>query len=117
MIQQYSPLAAFLISLFINYTYPQSTGKGWNYNNNNQTTPAKWTFGIWSLIYLLIFYIVILQAIGKTQFNNKEVLLFILLCLLNASWIIGWFNDQTLICLFILIGMALSSFQLWSNSS
>ena len=43
MIQQYSPLAAFLISLFINYTYPQSTGKGWNYNNNNQTTPAKWT--------------------------------------------------------------------------
>ena len=117
MIERYGPLASYAISLFINYWYPQSTGKGWDSNSESQTTPAKWTFGIWSLIYLLIAYIVVLQAAGQTQLNQTEVLLFIILCVLNTSWIMGWFNDQTLICIFILIGMAVTSFKLWVNTS
>jgi benzodiazapine receptor len=56
-------------------------------------TPQGFTFAIWSVIYILLGAFVVYQALpghrGK-PFHVRISFLFILSCLLNASWIFLW---------------------------
>lgn len=54
-------------------------------------TPAGFTFGIWSLIYLWLLIFVIGQWFYADQkFYKKLSRLFVLSCLANLSWIVAW---------------------------
>lgn len=54
-------------------------------------TPAGFTFGIWSLIYLWLLVFVVAQWFysGKSYYN-KLVQYFLASCLANMAWIIAW---------------------------
>lgn len=64
----------------------------------NYFVPAGFTFGIWGIIYLLLMGFVICSLLAAlpsfpAQARNaiaKASPLFLLTCLLNASWIVAW---------------------------
>lgn len=64
----------------------------------NYFVPAGFTFGIWGIIYLLLIGFVICSLLAAlpsfpTQARTaiaKASPLFLLTCLLNASWIVAW---------------------------
>ena len=64
----------------------------------NYFVPAGFTFGIWSIIYIMLigFVVCSIAAIGsKIDSNSKEVIqkaspLFQITCLLNGTWILLW---------------------------
>lgn len=53
-------------------------------------TPAGFTFSIWSIIYLSLFYWLLTFTLKKQELTNSLFLLFLLTCLFNISWIILW---------------------------
>lgn len=54
-------------------------------------TPAGFTFGIWSVIYLLLLIYVIAQWRMSTKpFFNELGKWFLMSCLANGSWIVAW---------------------------
>lgn len=53
-------------------------------------TPAGITFSIWSILYLLQIGFVIFSWTTKDQRISKLLPPFILVCILNASWILLW---------------------------
>lgn len=106
----YLPFIFLLISLVINYKYPVIKKKDFSYNSNLIFTPAKYTFSIWGIIYFLLVIITILQILNFNLMNKNQIIYFIILCILNSSWIVFWFNDFTIICFFILIGMTYSNY-------
>ena len=64
----------------------------------NYFVPAGFTFGIWSIIYIMLigFVVCSIAAIGsKMDPNSKGVIqkaspLFQITCLLNGTWILLW---------------------------
>ena len=78
----------------------------------NLFVPAGFTFGIWSVIYLLLLLWVVCSGmiLWKGEYKNliyQHVLsvapLFLLTCILNASWIIAWHYLQTAVSLVLMI--------------
>ncbi len=76
----------------------------------NLFVPAGFTFSIWGIIYLLLALYVIVS--GKILWQVKNVTieqyqiiaqLFLLTCILNASWIFLWHYLQVLFSLFIML--------------
>lgn len=60
-------------------------------------TPAGYVFSIWSIIYLLLGIFVayhVLPGMGRWEVVDKIWHLFVLNCLLNASWILLWNYEQ-----------------------
>lgn len=77
----------------------------------NLFVPAGFTFGIWSIIYLLMTGFAITSFrhlwLGKTDAAGRlsKVIspLFLLTCLLNAGWIIAWHYLQTGLSVIIML--------------
>ena len=53
-------------------------------------TPAGFTFSIWSIIYLSLFYWLLTFTLKKQELTNSLFLLFLLTCLFNISWTVLW---------------------------
>lgn len=71
-------------------------------------TPAGFTFSIWGVIYLGLFFFIIVQALPR--FRHSEVLaridrLFQVNCLLNAGWILAWHYNLLLLSMAIMLGI------------
>ncbi len=74
-------------------------------------TPARYTFLIWTIIYVLLFFYIIYQldfVAGKGKLTPKGTdyirYLFILSCLCNAGWIVAWhYNYIALSMMLILV--------------
>ena len=56
----------------------------------NLFTPSNQTFGIWSLIYLLLAVFLVLQFFKRFDSRVTRNYLFIASCLFNVSWIMAW---------------------------
>lgn len=77
----------------------------------NYFVPAGFTFGIWGIIYLLLMGFVIcslLAALPSFPTQARKVIakaspLFLLTCLLNASWIVAWHYLFLGLSLFIML--------------
>jgi benzodiazapine receptor len=69
-------------------------------------TPAGFTFGIWSLIYLLMTGFIIYAWLNR---NDRETTIllpwFILSCILNVSWILAWHYLMPLLSVVIMLGL------------
>ncbi len=81
-------------------------------------TPAGYVFGIWGLIYLLLFGFVIYQALAKNQ--HKDIIQslgywFALSSLLNIAWIYAWHYELIPLSLGIMIGLLLTLIIIYSN--
>lgn len=77
----------------------------------NLFVPAGFTFGIWSVIYLLLLLWVVYSCMVLWKGDEKEATyqhaqkvapLFLLTCVLNASWIIAWHYLQTAVSLVLM---------------
>ena len=74
-------------------------------------TPASYTFQIWTIIYVLLFFYIIYQlgfVAGKGKLTPKGSdyirYFFILSCLCNAGWIVAWhYNYIALSMMLILV--------------
>ncbi|MDV7402208.1 tryptophan-rich sensory protein, partial [Arthrospira platensis SPKY1] len=66
----------------------------------NLFVPAGWAFSIWGIIYLLLGIWVAGALIYKgKEFSQPLAWLFIAGSLLNASWILAWHHEKTLLSL------------------
>lgn len=78
----------------------------------NLFVPAGFTFGIWSIIYLLLLGYVIVSGLILWQADTKHLLLphvkeiatpFLISCVLNAGWIITWHYLQIVFSLLLML--------------
>lgn len=53
-------------------------------------TPAWFTFGIWSLIYLGILIITVMVVMGKIVLSHRIMIWYIISAVANGLWIIVW---------------------------
>lgn len=72
---------------------------------DNLFTPAPLTFSIWSVIYTLLLFFVLLQFSKKFPADKQRDRLFLLSCILNAAWVVVW--QYEFIALSVLIMIAL----------
>ena len=72
-------------------------------------TPAGFTFGIWSIIYLALFIFSIYQFTLTSQpyFQNLSRW-FVISCLANAGWIVVWHHLQPFLSLLIMVLLLVS---------
>lgn len=75
-------------------------------------TPSGFTFMIWNLIYLGLIVNVVAQFIptsplnkGEANYTNKIGWLFLVSCILNASWLFAWHYKIIWLSLMIMIGL------------
>ena len=81
-------------------------------------TPAGYVFGIWGLIYLLLFGFIIYQALAQNQ--DKAIIQsigywFAINSLLNIAWIFAWHYQLIPLSLGIMIGLLLTLIIIYSN--
>jgi hypothetical protein len=69
---------------------------------DNYFTPAGFTFGIWSVIYLGLIVFVFYQYFSKTYNPNVIGYLFIVNGLANMSWILAWHYSYFLMTVLII---------------
>lgn len=78
----------------------------------NLFVPAGFTFSIWSVIYLLLLLYIIVSFKVLWAEDEKEPLfihtkmiapLFLVTCMLNASWILAWHYLQVVLSLIIML--------------
>lgn len=83
----------------------------------NYFVPAGFTFGIWSIIYLLLLaYNVAYTYYSFRQEEHPEIIryihqvnpLFLLTCVLNAGWILAWHYLQVALSVFIMLAFLTS---------
>lgn len=107
-------LLAFVIMILMNYlanALPlngKTTGQ-LSEQYANLFVPAGITFSIWGVIYLLLLAFVVLQF----REQNRQIIesigwLFVISCLLNASWIVAWHYEQLPLSLIIMLGLLLT---------
>lgn len=60
-----------------------------SYMYKSLLTPKDWAFSIWSLIYVLLAILVVIQF-KNDNLREKMGLWFIISCCLNVLWIIAW---------------------------
>ena len=85
----------YILTLYVNYlsVVYQLGGKSIRELSDkyaNLFTPSNQTFGIWSLIYLLLAVFLVLQFFKRFDSQVTRNYLFIASCLFNFSWIIAW---------------------------
>jgi benzodiazapine receptor len=82
----------------------------------NYFVPAGFTFGIWSIIYIMLIGCSVAATGSKMDAKSREVIqrsspLFQLTCLLNGSWIILWHHlflvASVIVMLFFLAALIL----------
>ncbi len=71
-------------------------------------TPAGFTFGIWSVIYLWIIIITILLLANKIFFSNKAYIYFIISSVLNWLWIVAWHYGNLHLSILIIVWLLIS---------
>ena len=72
---------------------------------DNLFTPAPQTFGIWSVIYLLLLITTIRSIVVQQNSSTSSPYLFILSCLLNGAWIVAWQLEFMSLSLIIMLGL------------
>jgi len=73
---------------------------------NTLFTPSGFTFSIWGIIYILVFmFVIVFVTSTPTSLSNPQLLgtLFIISCLLNASWLLSWHYDKILLSTVIMV--------------
>ena len=91
----------------------------------NYFVPAGFTFSIWGVIYLLLMGFVICSLLAAlpsfpTQARKaiaKASPLFLLSCLLNASWIVAWHYLQIELSVVIMLLFLITLIQLFLKST
>lgn len=88
----------------------------------NLFVPANYTFGIWSLIYLLLILFAIYQlklAFGKKSADqeviNKIGPWFVISSIFNALWIVAWHNLRPGLALVLMAGILLTLIAIYIN--
>ena len=71
----------------------------------NLFTPSNQTFGIWSLIYLLLVGFLVLQFFKRFDSRVTHNYLFIVSCLFNFTWIVAWQLEYLFLSLCIMLGL------------
>lgn len=104
-----------IVVLAINYI--SSTGM---INNTDQKemsdkyltpiTPAPFTFGIWGVIYTLLFISIIILILNRNKESYKEIIdtlspLFWLSSLFNVGWIVTFLYDKILLSTFLILAL------------
>lgn len=80
----------------------------------NLFTPVPLTFSIWGLIYLLLGLFILYQwGVGASAQEARQVTqnigtLFLLSCILNVFWILGWHTEAIGVSLLCIAGLLLS---------
>ena len=78
-------------------------------NLNTLITPAGFTFGIWSLIYIWLVSISIMYAMGRIKLPREAVWIYIGTCICNGLWIVtrhySNLHLSMLLILWLLIGL------------
>jgi translocator protein len=78
----------------------------------NLFVPAGFTFGIWSIIYLLLLGYVVMSGMILWRGDDKHLLMphiksiampFLITCVLNAAWILSWHYLQIMLSLIIML--------------
>lgn len=79
-------------------------------------TPAGYVFGIWGLIYLLLFVWTLRQLPADRRnlhIYMKATPLYLLSCILNISWILLWHYEYFLVTVFVMITFLLTLISLY----
>ncbi len=70
-------------------------------------TPSGFTFAIWGIIYLLlgvfVFQILLKPGVEIENTYNIAIVLFVLSCVFNITWLIAWHYDKILLSTIIMI--------------
>lgn len=80
-------------------------------------TPAGYVFSIWSIIYLLLGVFVVYHVLpgrDREEVVEKIWRLFVLNCLLNASWILIWNYEQvvySVILMFLILASLIAIYK------
>lgn len=79
-------------------------------------TPAGYVFGIWGLIYVLLFIWTIRQFPASRRnlpVYQKSTPLYVLSSILNIAWILLWHYEFFLLTVFVMIGLLLTLIKLY----
>ncbi|MBT2680480.1 tryptophan-rich sensory protein [Bacillus sp. ISL-35] len=79
-------------------------------------TPAGYVFGIWGLIYVLLFIWTIRQFPASRRnlpVYQKSTPLYVLSSVLNIAWILLWHYEFFLLTVFVMIGLLLTLIRLY----
>jgi translocator protein len=79
-------------------------------------TPAGYVFGIWGLIYLLLFIWTLMQFPASRRDSllyRKATPLYLLSSVLNISWILLWHYEFFILTVFVMIGLLLTLIALY----
>lgn len=79
-------------------------------------TPAGYVFGIWGLIYILLFIWTIRQFPASRRdlpVYEKATPLYLLSSALNIAWILLWHYEFFLLTVFVMIGLLLTLIRLY----
>lgn len=79
-------------------------------------TPAGYVFGIWGLIYFLLFIWTIMQFPASKRnlpVYEKATPLYLLSSALNIAWILLWHYEFFLLTVFVMIGLLLTLIRLY----
>ena len=100
----------YFLTLYVNYlsVVYQLGGKSIRELSDkyaNLFTPSNQTFGIWSLIYLLLAVFLVLQFFKRFDSRVTRNYLFIASCLFNFTWIVAWQLEYLVLSLGIMLGL------------
>ncbi|MEQ8702957.1 MAG: tryptophan-rich sensory protein [Phaeodactylibacter sp.] len=80
----------------------------------NRFVPAGFTFGIWGVIYLALLGFIIFQFFRKARPVTEAIgVWFFISCLANASWILAWHYQLTLIALALMLVLLFSLIKIY----
>ncbi|MEQ9103442.1 MAG: hypothetical protein RIE53_01955 [Rhodothermales bacterium] len=71
-------------------------------------TPAGFTFAIWSIIYLGLLLLVVVQALPRFRHDERLRRMdgaFMLNGVLNAAWIVAWHHEYLWLSMAIMLGL------------
>ena len=91
-------VAAFIVTILVNSLASTALLNGKSTGSISDKyvtliTPAGYVFSIWSVIYVLLFAFVALQAMSSQKdkpFQKQVGALFLLSCIFNIAWIFLW---------------------------
>lgn len=100
----------YFLTLYVNYlsVVYQLGGKSIRELSDkyaNLFTPSNQTFGIWSLIYLLLAVFMVLQFFKRFDSQVTRNYLFLASCLFNFTWIVAWQLEYLVLSLCIMLGL------------
>lgn len=114
MILKICVLLSFIYMITMNYlanAIPFGGNTTGDISNKYDTmfTPNGFTFSIWGLIYILVTIFVILMfsnpSLVLTDNSSRILVLFIIVNVLNGTWLLVWHNDFQILSSIVIIGM------------